>query len=282
VSTIVSLTVTPMICAHYVRSLPSAIETRFDRIVEWVLSRLIRGYAASLRVLLEHRVLMLVVMAADDRGSRSSSTSRRRRFLPAGRYRSHFHRHARLADISYRAMVEQQQKVLDIVLADPAVSGVGSSVGGSAWSASVNQGRLFVALKPLAERDNVPTQRVIDRLRPKFAALPGIEVWMFSAQDVRVGGRQGRSQYQFTLWSSDLGRAVEMGAGRPSRSSKPCPTWSTFRPIASRAVSSSISRSTSGRRAARGAHSGSRCRAPPMPIRSVRFRPSTPRATSTR
>src|SRR5882724_399704 len=64
VSTIVSLTVTPMICAHYVRSLPSAIETRFDRIVEWVLSRLIRGYAASLRVLLEHRVLMLVVMAA--------------------------------------------------------------------------------------------------------------------------------------------------------------------------------------------------------------------------
>src|SRR3954464_15434312 len=64
VSTVVSLTVTPMICAHYVRAIPSATETRFDRIVEWVLSRIMRGYAASLRVLLEHRVLMLVVMAA--------------------------------------------------------------------------------------------------------------------------------------------------------------------------------------------------------------------------
>jgi multidrug efflux pump len=107
-------------------------------------------------------------------------------------------------DISYRAMVDMQLKALDIILADPAVAGVGSSVGGSAWSASVNQGRMFVSLKPLAERDNLPTARVIDRLRPKFARIPGMEVWMFPAQDVRVGGRWGRSQYQFTLWSADL------------------------------------------------------------------------------
>ena len=60
-------------------------------------------------------------------------------------------------DISYQAMVDMQLKALDIVLADPAVAGVGSSVGGSAWSASVNQGRMFVSLKPLAERDNMPT-----------------------------------------------------------------------------------------------------------------------------
>jgi len=63
---------------------------------------------------------------------------------------------------------------------------------------------MFVSLKPLAERDNLPTNRVIDRLRPQFARIPGIEVYMFPAQDVRVGGRSGRSQYQFTLWSSDL------------------------------------------------------------------------------
>jgi len=101
-------------------------------------------------------------------------------------------------------MVDMQLKALDIILADPAVSGVGSSVGGSGWTASVNQGRMFVSLKPIAERDNIPTTRVIDRLRPKFARIPGMEVWMFPAQDVRVGGRWGRSQYQFTLWSSDL------------------------------------------------------------------------------
>ena len=57
-------------------------------------------------------------------------------------------------DISFKAMVELQLKALDIVLADPAVASVGSSVGGSAWSGSVNHGRLFVSLKPLAERDN--------------------------------------------------------------------------------------------------------------------------------
>jgi multidrug efflux pump len=204
VSTLVSLTVTPMICAHYVRSLPSATETRFDRIVEWVLSRLMRGYAASLRVLLAHRALMLVVMAATVALTVDLYIKTPKGFFPQDDTGLIFTGTRASPDISYRAMVEQQQKVLDIVLADPAVSGVGSSVGGSAWSASVNQGRLFVALKPLEQRDYVPTQRVIDRLRPKFAALPGIEVWMFPAQDVRVGGRQGRSQYQFTLWSSDL------------------------------------------------------------------------------
>src|SRR3954466_10305227 len=64
ISTLVSLTVTPMICAHYIRGVPSRTETRFDRIVEWVLSRLTRAYGSSLSVLLEHRVLMMVVFAA--------------------------------------------------------------------------------------------------------------------------------------------------------------------------------------------------------------------------
>jgi hydrophobe/amphiphile efflux-1 (HAE1) family protein len=204
VSTLVSLTVTPMVCAHYVRSLPSATETRFDRIVEWFLSRLTRGYGATLQVLLEHRVLMLVVMAATIALTVDLYIKTPKGFFPQDDTGLIFTGTRASPDISYRAMVEQQMKVLDIILADPAVSGVGSSVGGSAWSASVNQGRLFVALKPLEQRDYIPTQRVIDRLRPKFAALPGIEVWMFPAQDVRVGGRQGRSQYQFTLWSSDL------------------------------------------------------------------------------
>src|SRR5947207_2616151 len=64
ISTIVSLTVTPMICAHYIHAVPSSTETRFDRVVEWVLTKMSRAYAASLSVLLEHRILMLVVMAA--------------------------------------------------------------------------------------------------------------------------------------------------------------------------------------------------------------------------
>jgi multidrug efflux pump len=204
ISTIVSLTVTPMICAHYIHSVPSSTETRFDRIVEWVLTKMSRAYGASLSVLLEHRVLMLVVMAATIGLTVDLYIKIPKGFFPQDDTGLIFTSTRAAPDISYKAMVDMQLKALDIILADPAVAGVGSSVGGSGWTASVNQGRMFVSLKPIAERDNVPTQRVIDRLRPKFAAIPGIEIYMFPAQDVRVGGRQGRSQYQFTLWSSDL------------------------------------------------------------------------------
>jgi multidrug efflux pump len=204
ISTIVSLTVTPMICAHFIRSVPSTTETRFDRMVEWVISRMRRAYAASLTVLLEHRVLMLVVMAATIALTVDLYIKTPKGFFPQDDTGLIFTSTRASPDISFRAMVDMQTRVRDIILDDPAVYAAGSSVGGSAWSASVNQGRLFVALKPLEERGGIPTQRVIDRLRPKFARIPGIEVYMFAAQDVRVGGRQGRSQYQFTLWSSDL------------------------------------------------------------------------------
>src|SRR5689334_425275 len=204
ISTVVSLTVTPMICAHFIRAVPSATETRFDRIVEWVISRMRRAYAVSLTVLLEHRILMLVVMAATIGLTVDLYIKTPKGFFPQDDTGLIFTSTRASPDISFQAMVDMQTRVRDIILDDPAVYAAGSSVGGSAWSASVNQGRLFVALKPLAERGGIPTQRVIDRLRPKFQRIPGIEVYMFAAQDVRVGGRYGRSQYQFTLWSSDL------------------------------------------------------------------------------
>ena len=107
-------------------------------------------------------------------------------------------------DISYDAMVKLQRQALDIVLADPAVAGVGSSVGASGFNASVNQGRMFISLKPLAERDGLTTQRVIDRLRRELARVEGIDVFMNPSQDIRVGARQGRAQYQLTFWSPEF------------------------------------------------------------------------------
>jgi multidrug efflux pump len=204
ISTIVSLTVTPMICAHFIRRVTSSTETRFDRAVEWVLSRMTRAYGASLHVLLEHRVLMLVVMAATIALTADLYIKTPKGFFPADDTGLLFTSTRASPDISFQAMVDLQKRALQIVLADPAVAGVGSSVGATGWNASVNQGRMFVSLKPQEERGGISSQRVIDRLRPKLAAIPGIEVYMFPAQDVRIGGRQGRSQYQFTLWSSDL------------------------------------------------------------------------------
>jgi multidrug efflux pump len=101
-------------------------------------------------------------------------------------------------------MERLQQKAMDIVLADPAVAGLGSSVGANPFNASVNRGRLYISLKPPSERDNLTTLQVIGRLRNKLNQIPGIRVFMFPAQDLRVGGRQSDAQYQFTLWSADV------------------------------------------------------------------------------
>src|SRR2546423_331988 len=84
------------------------------------------------------------------------------------------------------------------------VSTVGSSVGASGFKASVNQGRMFISLKPLAERGGLTTQRVVDRLRRELARIEGISVFMTASQDIRVGARQGRAQYQLTFWSPEF------------------------------------------------------------------------------
>jgi multidrug efflux pump len=89
-------------------------------------------------------------------------------------------------------------------MADPAVAGVGSSVGASGFNASVNHGRFFISLKPLNERGGVPTQQVIARLSAKLNKVAGISTFLVASQDLRVGGRQSDSQYQFTLWGSDI------------------------------------------------------------------------------
>src|SRR5205085_7314226 len=163
---------TPMICAHYIRTVPSRTETRFDRMVEWVLSRVTRAYASSLTVLLEHRVLMMVVMAATIALTVDLYIKTPKGFFPQDDTGLIFTSTRASPDISYQAMVDLQTRALDIVLADPAVAGVGSSVGATGWNASVNQGRMFVSLKPLEQRGGISSQRVIDRLRPKLASIP--------------------------------------------------------------------------------------------------------------
>jgi len=111
------------------------------------------------------------------------------------------------ADISFQSMLSLQQRLADIVMQDPAVAGIGSTVGGGGGpgAATSNRGTMFISLKPPEERDHVSTQVVIDRLRRALYPVPGIRLFMFAAQDVRAGGRQSDSDYQYTLTSTDLG-----------------------------------------------------------------------------
>jgi multidrug efflux pump len=203
ISTVVSLSVTPMICAYFVRQPPSRDRTWLDRRVEGLLARIVRFYGRTLSLALGHRTLMLVVFVATIALTVGLYIKTPKGYFPQDDTGLIFGGVNASADVSFEAMKSLQLKVMDVILADSAVAGLGSSLGASPYTAQVNFGRMFISLKPIGER-GVSTQRVIARLRPKLAEIPGVSVFMFPAQDVRVGGRQTDSQYQFTLWSSDI------------------------------------------------------------------------------
>jgi multidrug efflux pump len=204
VSTVISLSVTPMICAYFVRQGPSRDATWLDRCVEGVLRRMIAFYDRSLSFTIRHRSLALIVFVATIALTVGLLINVPKGYFPRDDTGLIYGGTTASTDISFEAMETLQKKAVEIVLSDPAVAGVGSSVGASAWNASVNKGRLFISLKPLSERDNVTTQQVVNRLRGRVSRIPGLRVFMFPAQDMRTGGRQSDSEYQFTLWSADI------------------------------------------------------------------------------
>jgi multidrug efflux pump subunit AcrB len=204
ISTLVSLSVTPMICAHFVRQPPSRNATWFDRVVDFALSQIIATYAGTLRFALRHRLIMLVVFVVTIVLTVDLYIKIPKGFIPEDDTGLVFASTEASPDISFRAMTDLQIRAAAVVEADPAVAGVGSSIGVSSFNPSMNQGRLFISLKPLSERAGLSTAQVIERLRPKLAAVAGLSVFMVPGSDMRVGGRQSKAQYQFTLWGPDL------------------------------------------------------------------------------
>ena len=204
VSTVVSLSVTPMICAHLIKSAPKQ-DHWFDRVFERALGAVISGYSATLGGAIRRPFVMLAVLVACVYATVQLFITLPKGLFPQDDTGFAFGRTEASADISFEAMVRRQQAAVDVVLSDPAVEAVGSSLGGAGpFGGSQNEGRMFINLKPLAERDRKTTDQVIARLRPKLAKLDGIQVFMFGARDVRVGGRQTKSEYQYTLWSQSV------------------------------------------------------------------------------
>jgi multidrug efflux pump len=204
VSTVVSLTVTPMICAHFVRTVPSPNATRLDRAVEAVMGWALWLYARTLDIALRHRFLTMVIMLATVFATVNLYVKTPKGYFPEDDTGLVIGSTRAAGDISFTAMAKLQQRALDLVLADPAVAGVGSSVGASGWNASVNRGRMFIGLKSRAEREGLTTQKVTARLRRALSGIEGLNVSFFTARDIRAGARQGQSQYQFTFWSPDF------------------------------------------------------------------------------
>jgi multidrug efflux pump len=206
VSTVVSLTITPMICAHYIKAATSDNATRLDRIVEGSLSRIVSFYARTLRVVLGFPFLTLLVFFATIALTVTLYIKIPKGYFPTDDSGFVIGSTRASADISFQSMLKLQQQLTDIVMADGAVAGIGSVVGGGGGpgGAGSNRGSMFISLKPPEERGGLSTQLVIDRLRRNLFLVPGIRLFMFAAQDIRAGGRQSDSDYQYTLSSTDL------------------------------------------------------------------------------
>ncbi|HEY0234241.1 MAG TPA: efflux RND transporter permease subunit [Afipia sp.] len=211
VSTLVSLTITPMICAHYIRGTISADETWFDRLVEGFLSRVLKFYERTLRVVLRFPYVTLLVFFATIALTIVLYAKMPKGYFPTDDSGFIFGSTRASADVSFQSMLGLQQRVADVVMADPAVDAIGSTLGGSGFGGGSNRGTIFISLKPPDQREGLSTALVIDRLRRELGKIPGIRLFMVAAQDIRAGGRQSDSDYQFTLSSPDLALLQKWG-----------------------------------------------------------------------
>jgi multidrug efflux pump len=208
VSAVVSLTLTPMICAHYMRADPTApprgrLAARLDRTLERGYAAVHRFYAMTLGWALEHRVFMLLLTLATIVLTVRLYTVLPKGFLPLQDTGILVGSTLASPDVSFTAMEQRQRAVVDVVLKDPAVASVGSTVGVSSGWSSVNRGNLNIALKPLSER-RISSEAVIARLRGPLEKVAGVQTTLFSAQDLRGGGRQGGAQFQYALITQDI------------------------------------------------------------------------------
>ncbi len=204
VSGFVALTLTPMLCARVLKGHHPGEEEKQNFILrgfEWAFSRLLGAYEWTLDRVLARKPIMLGVTFLTLIGTIWLYAVAPKGFFPTEDTGFLTGITEAKTDISYSAMVEHQRKLADIVRADPAVAYVNSTVGIGGPNSIVSSGRMLVALKPKKERDELRV--VIDRLRRTANAVPGIRIFFQPIQNINLGGRPSKSQYQYTMQSND-------------------------------------------------------------------------------
>ena len=200
VSLLVSLSVTPMMCAKFLRSAGSEKHGHIYRASEKIFDGTLSLYSRALRLVLRHQPVTLLITIATAALSVYLYIIVPKGFFPqqdTGRIQGSIQA---AQDISFAAMKEKMIQFVGLVTKDPAVD---QAVGFAGGNTSANQGRMFITLKPLAER-KISADQVIGRLRRKLAVVPGATLFMQSAQDLTIGGRQSQAQFQYTLQGENL------------------------------------------------------------------------------
>ena len=202
VSAIVSLTLTPMMCARLLRPEKESESGRLYQMTERMFKGMLDWYDHGLRWVLKHQPLTLGVAITTLVATIWLYIIVPKGLLPQQDTGLIVGVTDAAQSISFRAMVERQRAVADIVRKDPDVVSVASFVGAGAVNATVNTGRLYINLKPRDQRQ-ASASDVIDRLREATKDVAGISLFMQAVQDVQIDSRVSRTQYQYTLQDAD-------------------------------------------------------------------------------
>ena len=200
VSMVVSLTTTPMMCAHLLKE--QKTHGRMYRMSERFFTWNANAYGSTLSFVLRHPAPTLIVLLATIALNVYLFVHVPKGFFPQqdnGRIMGSIMADQ---DTSFQAMDKLLLQMTKIIAADPAVDTVQGFTGGG-WAGTSNTARMFLSLKPLAER-KITADLIIARLRPKLARVPGATLYLQASQDVRVGGRMSSALYQFTMRGDNL------------------------------------------------------------------------------
>jgi len=209
VSLVVSLTTTPMMCATLLKAHHEQRHGRLYRASEWVFDAILAMYEWSLRIVLRHQLLTMLVTLSTIGFTAYLYVIIPKGFFPqqdTGRLSGSLQADQ---DTSFQSMSKLLEQYSEVVSNDPAVAGVTSSIGGQWGSGGAsNSARMFIALKPLEERQ-VSAEVVIGRIRREAAKLSGATLVLQAYQDLRVGGRASSAQFQYTLRGDNLAELTQ-------------------------------------------------------------------------